>query len=222
MSGERAPGGMGNTVEAIFWDNDGVLVDTEQVYYESTRDTMATARIVLTPQDYLEHFLIQGRGAWHLAEERGIAPAEIVRLRDARNALYADRLAERSRLIEGVADVLAALHGRYVMGVVTSSRRDHFDVIHRSTGLLAYFDFVLTSEDFTHVKPNPEPYLKAVARSGAPAEACVAVEDSARGLAAAKAAGIGCIVIPTALTRGSRFDTADRVLATVTELLDVL
>ena len=126
------------------------------------------------------------------------------------------------RHIDGVTDVLDALRGRYVMGIVTSSRRDHFDVIHRTTGLLEYFDFVLTSDDFTHVKPHPEPYLKAIEKSGVSREACLAIEDSERGLTAAKAAGIGCIVVPTALTRASVFAQADRVLGSITEILSVL
>ena len=151
-----------------------------------------------------------------------MGPDEIERLRHERNVLYGDLLAQAPRLSAGVTQVLDALHGRYVMGIVTSSRKDHFDVIHRDTGLLKYFDFVLTASDFTRVKPDPEPYLRAVDRSGVPPEACVAIEDSARGLEAAKAAGISCIVVPTELTRRSNFVGADRVLGSIGELLTVL
>ena len=64
--------------------------------------------------------------------------------------------------------------------------------------------------------------MRAVARSGVPADACIAIEDSARGLESARAAGIGCIVVPTDLTRQSDFAGADRVLANIGELLTVL
>ena len=97
-----------------------------------------------------------------MAQQRGVAPAAIERLRNDRNARYSELLAQAPRVTAGVTDVLDALHGRYVMGVVTSSRKDHFDVIHRNTGLLKYFDFVLTASDFTRVKPHPEPYVRAV------------------------------------------------------------
>jgi HAD superfamily hydrolase (TIGR01509 family) len=204
--------------KAIFWDNDGVLVDTEHVYFEATRRVLASTGIDLDEDAYIELFLIQGRGAWHLAAERGIAPDEIERLRTARNTLYGELLAEAPRLIPGIADVLDALHGRYQMGIVTSSRRDHFDVIHRSTGLLRYFDFVLTSDDFTKVKPDAEPYLRAIERSGLAADACVAIEDSARGLEAATAAGIRCIVVPSGLTRRCSFPGAHKVLNDVSEI----
>ena len=52
--------------KAIFWDNDGVLVDTEHVYFEATRQVLASAGIDLTRDEYIELFLVQGRGAWHL------------------------------------------------------------------------------------------------------------------------------------------------------------
>ncbi len=207
---------------AIFWDNDGVLVETEHLYFQATQEALASIGIELTRDDYIALFLVEGRGAWHIAEQRGVSAADIERLRNRRNARYSELLAEGPRLAAGVTEVLDALHGRYVMGVVTSSRRDHFDVIHRDTGLLKYFDFVLTASDFTRVKPDPEPYVRAVARSGLPADACVAIEDSARGLESAKAAGISCIVVPTALTRQSDFAAADRVLGTIGELLTVL
>jgi HAD superfamily hydrolase (TIGR01509 family) len=208
--------------KAIFWDNDGVLVDTEHLYFQATRDILGSIGIPLTRADYVELFLVQGKGAWHLAEARGVAPGDIDRLRDERNARYSDLLAQPPRLTAGITTVLEALHGRYVMGIVTSSRKDHFEVIHRTTGLLKYFDFVLTASDFSRVKPDPEPYLRAVARSGVGPEACVAIEDSARGLESAKGAGIGCIVVPTALTQGSNFAGADRVLGSIGEILDVL
>src|SRR5207247_1465360 len=107
---------------------------------------------------------------------------------------------------------------KYVMGIVTSSRRDHFDLIHEKSNLLGYFDFVLTAEDFRRVKPHPDPYLMAIERSGVPADECIAIEDSERGLEAATLAGIRCIVVPTPLTRGAAFAGAHRVLDSVADV----
>jgi HAD superfamily hydrolase (TIGR01509 family) len=209
-------------LRAIFWDNDGVLVDTEHVYFRATQHVLAEIGIQLTEADYVQLFLVQGRGAWHLAEAIGIGREEIVKLRDRRNAVYAEWLERSPRIVPGITQTLDALHGKYVMGIVTSSRKDHFDVIHRTTGLLKYFEFVLTSEDFTRVKPDPEPYLRAIERSGVAAEECVAIEDSRRGLESALAAGIRCIVVPTGLTRGSLFTGAHKILQDVSEIPSAL
>jgi HAD superfamily hydrolase (TIGR01509 family) len=208
--------------EAILWDNDGVLVDTEHLYFQATQRVLASAGVSLTEQQYIDHFLVEGRGAWHLLEERGAGADEIARLREERNELYGRLLCQGPRVIPGIAETLAALRGRYVMGVVTSSRKDHFDLIHEHTGLLQYFDFVLTANDYPRVKPYPDPYLAAVERIGVGADACIAIEDSERGLEAATLAGVRCIVVPTALTRDGRFARAYRVLTSATEIPAVL
>ena len=85
-------------VEAIFWDNDGVLVDTEHLYFEATRRVLAQAGIELTEDDYRELFLVQGRGAWHLAEARGLSAPAVEALKEQRNALYAELIADAPRV----------------------------------------------------------------------------------------------------------------------------
>ncbi|HUK34595.1 MAG TPA: HAD family phosphatase [Vicinamibacterales bacterium] len=209
-------------IRAIFWDNDGVLVDTERLYFQATQETLDSVGVVLDHEHYVEFFLRQGRGAWHLLEERGVGAVDIERLRQRRNDLYSELLRRDACAIDGVADTLDILHGKYVMGIVTSSRRDHFDIIHSRCNLRQYFDFILTSGDFQRAKPHPDPYLMAIERSGARPDECVAIEDSERGLRAATDAGIRCIVIPTALTEGGDFSRAYCVLDTVTRLPEVL
>ena len=76
----------------------------------------------------------------------------------------------------------------------------------------------MTREDYGKSKPNPDPFLTAVIRYGLQPEHCIIVEDSERGLKAAKAAGIKCVVVPNALTRGNDFSGAYRVLESVSEV----
>jgi HAD superfamily hydrolase (TIGR01509 family) len=206
-------------IKAIFWDNDGILVDTERLYYIATQQMLATVGVQLTKEQYIELLLVQGKSPWYLAAEKGAAPDDIEKLRDKRNALYSALLEQEHIIIDGAGDVLEELNKRYVMGIVTSSRLDHFEIIHRRTGFLIYFKFVITLGDYSHSKPHPEPYLLAVERSGLKAEECLVIEDSERGLTAAKEAGIRCIVIPNEFTRGSNFSGAYKVLGDLQELL---
>ena len=209
-------------MKAIFWDNDGVLVDTERLYFSATRQILSAVGVSLTKEMYVDLLLVQGKGAWHLAKEKGISEEGVERLRDERNALYGDLLLREQTVMDGAEEVLRALHGKYVMGIVTSSRKDHFELIHRSSGLLKYFDFILSGGDYARHKPHPEPYLAAVERSGFKKEECLAVEDSERGLASAKAAGIHCYVIPTELTHNGNFSGADKVLTSIKDILKIL
>jgi HAD superfamily hydrolase (TIGR01509 family) len=209
-------------VKAILWDNDGVLVDTERLFFAATRQVLAGVGVSFTKEMYCEFSLVQGRGPWHLAEERGCSAQDIGRLKNQRNILYSKLLSREPVRIEGAGEILKALCGKYVMGIVTSSRKDHFDLIHRSSGLLQYVDFVLTGDDYTNYKPHPEPYLLAVEKSGCKKTECLAVEDSERGLTAAVRAGIRCVVIPNALTRNGNFADAEKVLKNIGEVLTVL
>jgi HAD superfamily hydrolase (TIGR01509 family) len=209
-------------IKTIFWDNDGVLVDTERLYFQATQHVLATIGIPLTRAQYIELFLVQGKGAWHLATAKGVSPSTIAQLRHERNTLYSSLLCQEPLLMAGVREVLDALYGTHVMGIVTSSEPDHFALIHQTTGLLPYFSFVLTACDYTHSKPHPEPYLLAVERSGCRKDECLVVEDSERGLRAAKEAGLRCIVVPSEFTRGNNFAGAYKVLENITELLPEL
>lgn len=87
------------------------------------------------------------------------------------------------------------------MGVVASARRQHLNAAHAKSRVIQYMDFVLTREDYTHSKPHPEPYLTAMERHGLRLDECIVVEDSERGLAAAAAAGVGCIILLIEWTR---------------------
>jgi HAD superfamily hydrolase (TIGR01509 family) len=205
-------------IKAIFWDNDGVLVDTEHLYFLATRQVLESVGVSLSEEQYIDLFLRQGTGAFHLAAERNVSPEGIAHLRQERNEIYSALLSSEPLIIDGVREVLEALHGKYMMGIVTSSRQDHFELIHRNTGLLPYFQFTLTASDYTHFKPDPEPYLKAVERSGFQRHECLVVEDSERGLTAATAAGLRCIVVPSGFTHGGRFIGAYKVLSRLSQL----
>ena len=204
--------------KAILWDNDGILVDTEHLYCEATRQVFAGAGILLGDDDYRDMFLTGNMGAWHLLTAQGRSRSEIARMRDERNEIYSSLLRGRDHAIDGVREVLAALHGRYAMGVVTSSRRDHFEIIHGTSGLLKYFDFVLTREQYVNSKPNPEPYLAGIAKTGFSAAQCLAIEDTPRGLISATGAGAPCAVIPNALTSSGDYTAAYKVLRSIREL----
>jgi len=209
-------------VEAILWDNDGVLVDTECLFFESTRKTLARIGIELSLEQFLELSMRQGRSALDLAAERGWEQQQIANLKHERDHLYSEMLRRQARVLPGVPETLRALHGRMRMAVVTSSQRQHFEALHADIGLTGYFEFVLAREDYSKTKPNPEPYLLALERLRMRAERCVAVEDSERGLAAARAAGIRCLVIPNNMTRDCSFQGATAILPGAGAILDAL
>jgi HAD superfamily hydrolase (TIGR01509 family) len=197
---------------AVLWDNDGVLVDTEALYLQASRELLATAGIELSRETFIDLSLRQGRSCFALAEQAGLPPERIETLRLARDRRYADLLRAGVPVRPGVAPCLAALAGRVRMAVVTSASADHFELIHARTSLGGYFEFVLTGDETPLHKPHPEPYRMAAERLGVDPAECLAIEDTERGLRSAVAAGMRCAVIPHELTRGGDFSAAWRVL----------
>ena len=202
-------------LKAILWDNDGVLVDTEELYFKACLDELAALGVASDEAAFTDTFLKSSEGIRAFVGD--MAEEEFQALRTRRNERYSALLQAGVVPIDGVEDTLGTLHGKVQMGVVTGSRGDHFAMIHSSTGLLSYFDFALVREDYRESKPDPEPYLTAMARNNLAADECLVVEDSERGLQAAVAAGIRCVVIPRGLTRSSDFSKAYVVLNEIGE-----
>jgi HAD superfamily hydrolase (TIGR01509 family) len=201
----------------VLWDNDGVLVDTEGLYFRATQTVLVSVGIQLTPEQFIDISLRQGQSTFKLAAEQGIPAETIACLRTERDRIYSGFLQTEPCLIEGVAETLRALHGKVRMGVVTSARRQHFEITHVRTGLRKYLDFVLTLEDCRHTKPNPDPYLTAMARFSLEPNRCIVVEDSERGLAAATAAGLDCLIVRTEWSKDGDFSKASRIVDNVAE-----
>ncbi len=206
-------------IDAILWDNDGVLVDTERLFYAVNRDFLAEHGVTLNEQDFFDWFLLENHGAWHVLAARGMSARQIDALRTERNARYGAYLARQENLaIEGMPALLARLAPRLPMGVVTSASAEHFGIIHRHLGLRQHLRFVVTDSDYVNSKPSPEPYLLGLDKLGVAGARCLAVEDSPRGLKAALAAGIRCIILRNAMTAHYRFEGAYRVVDSVAQL----
>jgi len=208
--------------EAIFFDMDGLLVNTEGIYLSATNEILSPLGLEISLNWYIQENLGKGLSnieiASELARKKGVSEDIIAQLRPRRNRRYGEMLKTHVSVVDGVQDVLTALHGRFIMGIVTSSRKDHFDIIMEKTRLRAFFDFALTADDATELKPHPELYLKAVEKSEKTKERCLALEDSARGVTAAKAAGLICYAVPDTLTRVQDFSIADKVLDSIRDV----
>jgi HAD superfamily hydrolase (TIGR01509 family) len=201
----------------LLWDHDGVLVDTECWYFEATRAALALLDVNLSKERYLE-IMATGASCWELARARGIRDHEIRAQRRERDALYQEFLRTKPIEIEGVAEVLVELAYRYRMAIITSARRSDFDLIHEDRDLLRHFEFILTIEDYEHSKPHPDPYLAGLARFGAQPHEAVVLEDSARGLTSARAAGIACLIVRNPFTASQDFSGAWRLVDSIRDV----
>ncbi len=108
------------------------------------------------------------------------------------------------------------------MAIVTTAKRVDFEIIHEKRQIRQFMDFVLVREDYELAKPHPEPYLTGLQRLGATKAETLVVEDSARGLSSAVAAGIDCVIVYNEFTKVHDFSQASYRIETLSELKDII
>ena len=176
---------------AILWDNDGVLVDTEKWFFAANRMELAAVGVTATWAQFEEINLKQGVSLLSLSGLEGEDLRDLYSRRDAR---YSELLRTEELAIPGMLELLQRTKEHFfTTGIVTASHREHFDLVHGLSGMREHVDFVVVREDYLRGKPYPDGYLVGVERAGLAAGDCLAVEDSPRGIAAARAAGLECI-----------------------------
>ncbi|MGH2679302.1 MAG: hexitol phosphatase HxpB [Actinomycetota bacterium] len=209
-------------IEAVVFDMDGVLIDSEPIWRSVERDVFGSVGIRLTDEDLLPTMGVRiadvverwyRRYPWSEPSRREIAD----RIVDG----VAREIRRRGALNEGA--VLAVDHVRGLglrLALASSSPMPLIRAVLTLGGLADRFDVVVSGEDVERGKPDPAVYLSAARALGIVPERCLAVEDSLNGVRAAKAAGMTCIAIPAVHHEEGDFAGADLVLGSIGELDD--
>lgn len=200
-------GGLLSRYSHILLDHDGVLVDTEPLYFQATQECVAKLGVNLQLSEYLA-LMAHGKNAWELARRRGVNGREIAQARHRRNLRYRELLDTEPIDIDGVEDTLAMLARSYHLAIVTTALAEDFELIHRHRNIVKAVDFVLTREHYELSKPHPDPYLAALDRYKIDPRVALAVEDSQRGLRAAIAADLDCAVVHNTFTSAQDLSAA--------------
>jgi HAD superfamily hydrolase (TIGR01509 family) len=182
--------------EAVVFDLDGVIIDTEEVWEEVRRAYVASYGKQFRP-DSQTRMMGMSTPEWstHLSQEVGVprTPEQV-----ATDVL--DRMAERYRealpLIPGSVDAVRRMAARFPVALASSSARVLIDQVLSTAGLADVFRVTLSTEEVPRGKPFPDVYLEATSRLGLAPAVCAAVEDSSNGLRSAAAAGLAVIAVP--------------------------
>ena len=183
-------------IEAVVFDLDGLLLDTEQVWDE-VREQLTRDRGGRWHERAQADMMGMSSTEWsHYMHDRlGLAepPEEL-------NRLVVERMQERYRdglpLIDGAVEAVRRLAGRWPLGLASSSNRPLIDLALDRMGVAELFRATVSSEEVERGKPAPDVYVEAARRLGVAPERTAAVEDSANGIRSAKAAGMRVVAIP--------------------------
>ena len=205
----------------LLFDNDGVLVETEPYYYKANVKALAEFGLELTFDVYME-IMARGGTAWEVAQKQGISKEEIDKKREQRDIYYQEFIQTQEIEIDGVIDVLKELSKSYKMGIVTTSRRVDFDLVHNQRDIIKYMDFTLCVEEYPRSKPYPDPYLAGMKKFNATKDECIVIEDSQRGLTSAVNAQIECVIVKNEFTATHDFSKASYKIDSIKDLKKLL
>ncbi|MFJ9409982.1 HAD family hydrolase [Streptomyces sp. NPDC101393] len=187
------------TLQAVFLDLDGTLVDTEGFWWEAEAQVFAELGHVL--DDAHREVVVGGpmtRSAGYLLEATG-ADIGLAELSTLLNAAFAARIARGVPLMPGARRLLAELAAHQVpTALVSASHRSIIDQMLHSLGP-ENFRLTLAGDDLARTKPHPDPYLTAAARLGADPARCAVVEDTMTGVTAGEAAGCRVVAVPSVM-----------------------
>jgi HAD superfamily hydrolase (TIGR01509 family) len=203
---------------AVVFDMDGLLLDTEVLWQRAEAELFRRHGAEYTIADALA---VMGTSfdvtARYFAERLGQPAERGAALVDELRVLMLEELRREVNARPGAVELVERLRSRIPLALASNSSRTLVDAALQTAGLTDAFDHIVTADDVAHPKPAPDLYLLACERLGVAPARALALEDTAPGIAAAKAAGLTCIAVPQfAETDAS---AADRVIDSLEELL---
>jgi HAD superfamily hydrolase (TIGR01509 family) len=195
-------------IEAVVFDLDGVVVDSEQVW-DDVREQLAKERGGRWHEGAQAAMMGMSSPEWsaYMHDEIGLeeSPEEI---NDEVVRRMLARYRESLPLLDGAVAAVRRLAPEFTLAVASSSNRPLIEAVLETAGIAEHFAVTVSSEEVARGKPAPDVYLEAARRLGVEPAHCAAIEDSANGIRSAHAAGMRVLAIPNA-----HYPPAEEVLA---------
>jgi HAD superfamily hydrolase (TIGR01509 family) len=213
------------SVRAAIFDFDGVLVDSEPLHYEALRQALGPEGIDVDREEYARFYLAyDDREGARIALERHGFPYDAARVQAValRKAAAFEALLPSVPFFPGAAELVRGLAAEVPLAIASGALRSEIEAILAAGGLRDAFAAIVGADDVSRGKPDPEPYLTAMARlaplaPGIAPEDCLVFEDSMAGIAAARAAGMRVVAV-THSYPAARLSAAHHVVEALGEL----
>jgi beta-phosphoglucomutase len=208
-------------VEAIVFDFDGVLADSEPLHLRVYQELLEPHGIRLDQETYCARYLgFDDEGVFQqiaVDYKLLLGDEEIEMLIEQKARRFEALVSNGGVLYPGAAGCIARLGAKYPLGIASGALRAEIELMLRGASLLEAFRFIVSSGETEHTKPAPDPYLRAAELHGVPPAACLAIEDSHWGLQSARAAGMHTVAITHTYPRATLTD-ADTIIDSLDEL----
>lgn len=201
----------------VVFDLDGVIVDSEPLQYRAYAEVLGGLGVSIAREEYAREWIARGHGPEYAVRtyRLSITPAE---LRARKTDVYERLLRTEVRPMPGARDALDRLGVAFLVGLATNSSRHDTEIVLDAFALGGRFEAIVTRELYSEAKPAPDAYLTAARLLGLDPRRCVVVEDSERGVGAARRAGCRSVAVPNQMTAGQDFSPADRIVRSLDDV----
>lgn len=193
-------------MQAVIFDFDGVIADTEPLHFEGLRQTLAEIQIDLTKDDYYTNYLgFDDRGCFLEAlsvNQLPASPSLVEHLIAKKAAAYLASIKDHLVIFPGVKEFVEEAAATCPIAIASGALRAEIELVLGQMGIRKAFCHITSAEDVTHGKPNPEPFLHALAgvnrqhgTASLSPTSCLVIEDSRPGIRAAKSAGMKVLAV---------------------------
>ncbi|GHT26599.1 phosphatase [Planctomycetales bacterium] len=201
---------------AVAFDMDGLMFDTENVYWKAASALLAKRGFVYTDELCAAVMGRTPQYCFELFKETFSLPETWQELQRESENLFLQFLDDGFSAMPGLFELLDILEAKYIQKCIcTSSAIRVVSEVLKQKGLTERFDFILTAEDISFGKPNPEIYLKAAERFGVKPYQMLVLEDSTAGTQAAKAAGCFCAAVRAEHNKNSDLSAANYIASSL-------
>jgi len=149
----------------VIFDLDGVLIDSEGLYYRAYSEALKPYGVAVSREEYEQYWIAQGNGPEYIVEKHNL-PISPDELRQLRSPVYLQLLESEVKLMPYVEEALTRLFPHFSLTVATNSNREHLDAVLRRMNIAHFFPMTVARQDYQQAKPQPDAFLTAAAKLG--------------------------------------------------------
>jgi beta-phosphoglucomutase len=215
-------------LEAVIFDFDGIIVDTEPLHYRAFQEILIPLGLGYSWEDYLRFYIgYDDRDAFRkklFSSGRTLNNGELEELIEEKGSAFQRIIASGVKPYRGVVELLRSIVGNLPLGLCSGALPSDIDPILKNLGIAGSFDIIVTAADVRASKPDPESYALAVTRlvNAYPAKVitpgnCLAIEDTPAGISSAKSAGLKVLAVTNSYPE-DELTGADRIVASLADV----
>jgi len=208
-------------IEAIIFDMDGVLVDSEPFHSEIEKRQFILNEIAISDEEHLKYQGVASDVMWRTIAERHLIDLPVEDLIEQNRAESIWFFSELNEIpvMPGLVDLLEKLEQKnYPLAVASSSFPEIIELILEKTGLRKYFQVIVSSQEAGKSKPEPDVFLLAAQKLGVAPKNCMVIEDSFNGILAAHAANMSCVAFQSTGADPQNHKEADAIVRSHAQL----